>query len=159
MRRVIVLGAAGVALAGCSSLSLPSLSLPDFLTPAPPVVTLQLDSRPPGATAATSTGTGCRTPCSVQLVATPGVTVTYTLDRHLPQTISLQVVQHQGPPAPDGSALIVTDFEPNPVLAELQPTIPPRKGRRGAPPPKKPKSAQAPPAPAPSPFPPPPPAR
>lgn len=63
------------------------------------------------------------------------MTVTYTLDRHLPQTVSLQIVQHQGPAAPDGTAPIVTDFDPNPVFVELQPAVPPRKMRK--PPPKK----------------------
>jgi hypothetical protein len=133
MRRVVVLAAAGISLAGCSSFSLPSM---DLFTPAPPVVTLQLDSRPPGATAATSTGASCRTPCAIQIAATPGQSVTYTLDRHLPQTVPLQVTQHQGAPNPDGTAPIVTDFEPNPAVVELQPIAPPpRKMRK--PPPKK----------------------
>jgi hypothetical protein len=163
MRRVLVLAATGVALAGCSSFSLPSM---DFFTPAPPVVTLQLDSRPAGATAMTSTGASCRTPCAVQVAAAPGLTVTYTLDRHLPQTLTLQTVQHQGPAAPDGSAAIVTDFEPNPAFAELQPATPPRKMHK--PPPKKRVARPSAPAgtqssssspPISNPFPPPPPAR
>jgi hypothetical protein len=132
MRRVVVLAAAGISLAGCSSFSLPSM---DFFTPAPPVVTLQLDSRPPGATAATSTGASCRTPCALQLAATQGVTVTYSLERHLPQSVPLQITQHQGPPAQDGTAPIVTDFDPNPVFVELQPVVPPKKMRK--PPPRK----------------------
>jgi hypothetical protein len=134
MRRVVVLAAAGISLAGCSSFSLPSM---DLFAPAPPVVvTLQLESRPPGATATSSTGPGCRTPCAIQIAATPGQSVTYTLDRHLPQTIPLQITQHQGAPAPDGTAPIVTDFDPNPVFVDLQPiTPPPRKMRK--PPPKK----------------------
>ena len=164
----MVLAAAGMALAGCSSFSLPSMPSMDFFTPAPPVITLQLDSKPAGATATTSAGPGCRTPCAVQVTAAPGapVTVTYTLDRHLPQTVSLQIVQHQGPSAPDGTAPIVTDFDPNPVFVELQPAAPPRKMRQ--PPPKRRTAARPPinaavqPASASpaisSPFPPPPPA-
>lgn len=132
MRRVVVLAAAGFSLAGCASFSLPSM---DFLTPAPPVATLQLDSRPAGATATASTGASCRTPCAIQLAATPGVSVSYTLDRHLPQTVSLQVTQHQGAAAQDGTAPIVTDFDPNPVFVELQPIAPPKKMRK--PPPRK----------------------
>jgi len=136
MRRVVgcvVILAAGIGLAGCASFSLPSM---DMFTPAPPVVTLQLDSKPPGATAAVSTGASCRTPCTVQIAATAGQSVTYTLDRHLPQTVALQITQHQGAPNPDGTAPIVTDFEPNPVFADLQPLAPPpRKMRK--PPPKK----------------------
>jgi hypothetical protein len=132
MRRVLVLAAAGVALAGCASFSLPSL---DFFTPAPPIVTLQLDSKPTGATATTSAGPSCQTPCSLQIAAAPGLTVTYTLDRHVPQTITLQTTKHQGAPNFDGTAPIVTDFEPNPVFVELQPAVPPRKMRK--PPPRK----------------------
>ncbi len=167
MRRVVVLATAGISLAGCSSFSLPSM---DFFTPAPPVVTLQLDSKPEGATATTSAGASCRTPCALQVAATPGLTVTYTLDRYLPQSVTLQTSQHQGPPNSDGTAPIVTDFDQNPLFVELQPTAPPKKLRK--PPPKKrvarpkppPAAAAAPPPavaaqpPAASPFPPPPPA-
>ena len=61
--------------------------------------------------------------------------MTYTLDRHLPQSVTLQTTQHQGPPASDGTAPIVTDFDQNPVFVELQPLVPPKKMRK--PPPKK----------------------
>ena len=148
----------------------------DFFTPAPPVVTLQLDSRPQGATATTSAGASCRTPCALQVAATPGLNVTYTLDRFLPQTVTLQTTQHQGAPNPDGTAPIVTDFDQNPLFVELQPAAPPKKMR---PPPRKkrvarprppPAAAAEPaaasssppisaPAPAAGPFPPPPPAQ
>jgi len=132
MRHVVVLAVAGIGLAGCSSFSLPSM---DLFTPAPPVITLQLDSRPEGATAATSAGASCRTPCALQVAATPALTVTYTLERYLPQSVTLQTGQHQGPPNSDGTAPIVTDFDQNPVFVELQPAIPPKKMRK--PPPKK----------------------
>jgi hypothetical protein len=141
----------------------------DLFTPAPPVVTLQLESKPEGATATTSAGASCRTPCALQVAASPGLTVTYTLDRYLPQSVTLQTTQHQGPPASDGTAPIVTDFDQNPVFVELQPTVPPKKMRKS--PPKKrvarpkppPADTAAPPPASPSPpvsrpFPPPPPA-
>jgi hypothetical protein len=166
MRRAVVLALAGIGLAGCSSFSLPSM---DLFTPAPPGVTLQLESKPEGATATTSAGASCRTPCALQVAASPGLTVTYTLDRYLPQSVALQTTQHQGPPASDGTAPIVTDFDQNPVFVELQPTVPPKKMRKS--PPKKrvarpkppPADTAAPPPASPSPpvsrpFPPPPPA-
>lgn len=172
MRRVVgcvmALAAAGISLAGCASFSLPSM---EMFTPAPPVVTLQLDSRPPGATAAVSSGASCRTPCAIQIAASPGQSVTFTLDRHLPQTVPLQVTQHQGAPNPDGTAPIVTDFDPNPAFVELQAIAPPPRKMRKPPPKKRvartkpPIEAAAPPPSAPaappatSPFPPPPPSR
>ena len=107
----------------------------DFFTPAPAVVTLQLDSKPEGATATTSAGASCRTPCALQVAATPALTVTYTLERYLPQSVTLQTSQHQGPPNSDGTAPIVTDFDQNPVFVELQPAAPPKKMQK--PPPKK----------------------
>ena len=61
--------------------------------------------------------------------------MTYTLERYLPQSVTLQTAQHQGPPNSDGTAPIVTDFDQNPVFVELQPTAPPKKMRK--PPPKK----------------------
>jgi hypothetical protein len=61
--------------------------------------------------------------------------VTYTLERYLPQSVTLQTSQHQGPPNSDGTAPIVTDFDQNPVFVELQPAAPPKKMRK--PPPKK----------------------
>jgi len=71
----------------------------------------------------------------LQVAATPGLTVSYTLERYLPQSVTLQTAQHQGPPNSDGTAPIVTDFDQNPVFVELQPAVPPKKMRK--PPPKK----------------------
>ena len=48
MRRIIVIAAAGLSLAGCSSFSL------DSFKSAPPPMPVQLDSNPPGADAVTS---------------------------------------------------------------------------------------------------------
>src|SRR5438046_1256719 len=90
MRRVFVVSLAGIALSGCASFSVPGL---DFLTPAPPVTTLQLESMPAGAEARTSAGPSCRTPCAVSVPASQPLTVTYTLDRYMPQTVSVQPLQ------------------------------------------------------------------
>ena len=148
MRRVIAIAAAGASLAGCSSFSL------DSFTPAPPTVQVQLDSIPSGADAKTSTGPGCKTPCSVAVPAVNGeFTVTYTLNRFHPVTVPVQVIHFPGDFATPAS----TTIDPNPVVAELKPAgPPPRKVRKPPPKPKQPKPAAAPAA---SPFPPPPPAR
>jgi hypothetical protein len=154
MRRVVVIAVAGASLAGCSSFSL------DSFKPAPPTVQLQLDSIPSGADAKTSVGPGCKTPCSVAVPAVDGgFSVTYTLDKFLPVTVPVQVINI---PA-DFSTPASTTIDPNPVVAELQPAGPPPKPVRRRPPkPKQPKPAaavapSAAAAPAASPFPPPPP--
>ncbi len=146
---------AGLSLAGCSSFSL------DAFKSAPPPVQVQLESNPPGADAKTSLGPGCKTPCSVSVVPPDaGFSVTYTLDKHQPATVPVQVIRNPG----DLSTPATTTIDPSPVFAELQRIGPPPKPVRHKP--KKPKApkaaapaaaAPAPAAPA-SPFPAPPPA-
>jgi hypothetical protein len=146
MRRVIVIAVAGVSLAGCSSFSM------DAFRPTPPTLQVQLDSVPAGADARTSLGPGCKTPCSVAVTAPEtGFTVTYTLNRFQPATVPVQVIHIPG----DFSTPASTTFDPNPVVAELQPAgPPPRAERKRILRPKKPKPPKgAAPAPAASPFP------
>ena len=115
MRGVIVIAAASLGLAGCSSFS--SLSL-DSLKPAPPTVTVQLDSVPPGADARTSLGPSCKTPCSVPVTAeASSFSVNYTLNKYLPLTIPVQVTRVPG----DFTTPASTSVDPNPVVGELQP--------------------------------------
>ena len=121
MHRVIALAVAGATLAGCSSFSL------DAFKPTPPTVQLQLDSVPPGADAKTSLGPGCKTPCSVSVTAPEtAFSVSYTLDKFQPATIPVQVIRNPG----DFSTPASTTFDPNPVVAELQPAGPPPKAAR-----------------------------
>ena len=146
MRGAIVIAVAGVSLAGCSSFSV------DALKPTPPTLQVQLDSVPPGADARTSLGPGCKTPCSVAVPAPDsGFSVTYTLNKFQPATIPVQVIRIPG----DFSTPASTTFDPNPVVAELQPAGPPPKAAPKAVPkrkkPKPPTGTAA--APAGSPFP------
>jgi hypothetical protein len=147
MRRVIVIAAAGISLAGCSSFSM------DYFKPTPPTVQVQLDSTPQGADARTSLGPGCKTPCTVAVAAPDnGFSVTYTMNKFQPATVPVQVVHNPG----DFSSPASTNIDPNPVVAELQPSGPPPKAaRRVLRPkkPKKPKGAATEPAPDGSPFP------
>jgi hypothetical protein len=139
MRRVIVIAAAGFSLAGCSSFSL------DAFKPTPPTVQVQLESTPPGADARTSLGPGCKTPCSVSLPSPEtGFSVTYTKDKFQPATVPVQVAQIPG----DLTTPSRTNIDPNPVVAELQPSGPPPKAVRKRARPKKPAAAAAAPAPA-----------
>lgn len=144
MRRVLVIAVAGASLAGCSSFSL------DAFKSTPPTVQVQLDSIPSGADAKTSVGPGCKTPCSVAVPAADGgFSVTYTMNKFLPATVPVQVINIPG----DFSTPASTKIDPNPVVAELQPAGPPPKPVRRPPhKPKKPKPPKAA-APAASPFP------
>jgi hypothetical protein len=146
MRAVIVVVAAGLSLAGCSSLSF------DAFKSAPPSVTVQLDSVPPGAEAVTSLGPSCKTPCSVAIPASGNFTVTYTLNKFQSATVPVQVTTLPG----DFTSPPTTTIDPNPVVAELQPVVPPKKKTKPAV--RRPKPAAAA-APAESPFPDPAPAR
>jgi hypothetical protein len=114
MRRVIVIAAASLGLAGCTSFSL------DSFKPAPPTVTVQLDSVPPGAEARTSLGPTCKTPCSVPVTADGSFSVSFTLNKFLPITIPVQVTRVPG----DFTTPASTSVDPNPVVAELQPAKP-----------------------------------
>ena len=155
--RIIVVVAAGLGLAGCSS-----FSMPDMFKSTPPSASIQLESLPAGAEARASSGETCKTPCSLSVVAAENFSVTFSLPKYQPETVPVQLLRD-----PSGPGVTV---DPNPVYAELQPAflagkrrlqlqpaLPGKKGARGAPKAapkaKKPRSA----APAEeSPFPPPP---
>lgn len=146
MRRAIILAAASLGLAGCGSLSVPGL---DSLTPTPPSMTLSLESLPAGAEARTSLGPSCRTPCSVSVPRTENFSVTFTLDRYLPQTVPVRLLEPTFAGADtEGASVPEATFDPNPVYAELQLAPPPKRSkaapkRRSAPPAATP-AAQAP---------------
>jgi hypothetical protein len=119
MRRFIVIAAVGLGLAGCSSLSF------DAFKSAPPTVNLQLDSVPSGADARTSLGQSCKTPCSVAIPAAENFSVTFTQNKFEPVTIPVQAVKVPG----DFSSPASTTLDPNPVVAELQPSVPPKRAK------------------------------
>jgi hypothetical protein len=121
MRRIVMVAITGVSLAGCGSLSMPGL---DVFKPAPVEGILRLESKPAGAEARASTGQACRTPCSVKIPIGEGFSVTFSLEKHQPQTVAVQVLQintdtqlEEGAPSPA--------FDPNPIYVELQPAKPP----------------------------------
>ena len=136
MRRVIVITAAGLSLAGCSS-----FSMGDYFKSTPPTVQVQLDSTPPGADARTSIGPGCKTPCSVTLPITPettGFSVSYNLNKFLPATVQALITRVPG----DFSNPAAITVDPNPVVAQLQSAGPPPRAKRVMRP-KKPKAPKA----------------
>ena len=144
MRKILVV-ASSLALAGCTS-----FSMPDMFKSTPPTATAQLESQPPGAEARTSTGQTCKTPCSLAVQSESGFSVTFTLPKFQPETVQV-LINKQAPDANGVTA--VTD--PNPIFAELKPITPPKRVA-AKPKPKKPKAAPATaPAAGDSPFPPP----
>ena len=141
MRRVLVIAAAGMALAGCSSFSL------DSFKSAPPTVQVALESVPSGAEARTSSGQSCKTPCTVNVPGgEPGFSVTFTLNKFETATVPVQVVYNPGDFTTPASAIV----DPNPVVAELKPAAPPARAKPRRPKPKPATTAATPP---PSPFP------
>jgi hypothetical protein len=145
MRRIILIAATGLSLAGCST-----DYFRDYFKSAPTPVQLQLESTPPGAEAKTSIGPSCKTPCSVALTPPEGgFTVSYTLNKFQPVTLPVQVTRTPGDLLTAGT----TRMDPNPVLAELQP-VKPTKSMRPKRVAKKPTETASPaPAPAASAFP------
>ena len=148
MRRVIVIAATGLSLAGCSSFS--SDSLTGYFRSTPPTVQLQLESTPAGAEAKTSIGPGCKTPCSINVTPPEGgFTVSYTLNKFQLASVAVQVTKTPG----DLLTSATTKVDPNPVIAQLQPATPPKPNKPMRPKkPRKPQEAAAPAAAA-SPFP------
>jgi hypothetical protein len=148
MRRVIPMAIAGACLAGCSGASFDPMKMPTL------VVQLQIDSVPQGATAQTSLGPACKTPCEIPLTdPKASFSVTYTLDQFVPVTVPVQVSYVPAGFWSWGGATI----DPNPVVAQLQPVPPPPKPvRKMKPRAPRPQAAAAP-QPAGSPFPAPPP--
>ena len=166
MRKIIVV-AAGFALAGCSSTSLPSMPSFSGFKSEPPAVTVQLESLPVGAEAKTSTGQTCKTPCSLSVPAADGFSVTFSAPKFQPETVPVLVVRQQadasGNPDYAQGQSAATIVDPNPVYAELKPAGPQKKGAKTAstaapkpPKAKKPRASVAPAADGASPFPPPP---
>ena len=124
MRRVIVIAAAGVSLAGCSSFSWDSLKP---TPPPPPTVQVQLDSTPEGADARTSVGPGCKTPCTAAVpIPDGGFTVTFSMNGFQPATVPAQVTKFPG----DFTTPASVNVDPNPVTAELRPAGPPPKVKK-----------------------------
>jgi len=129
MCRFLAIAVAGAGLAsslcGCSSFSVGAVT--DYFKSTPPPLQVQIESTPPGADAKTSLGPGCKTPCSVSVSPADNTfTVTYTLNRFEQATVPVSVTRNPG----DFTNSATTTVDPNPVFAELQPSVAP-KGNTG----------------------------
>jgi len=144
--RVIVFVACGLGLTACSSWNTSWMPSFDLFTSKPTTATLTIESDPPGAEARTSLGGTCRTPCSLPVPVADELTVSYTLNGYLPQTVSVRPLPSES--GFFGSSGSTAQLEPNPVVAELKPVARPPK-------PPLPKKKKRPPATAAAPPPPP----
>jgi len=135
MKRVAFSLAVCLALAGCSSFNLGNYvpSMPDFGSGSGGGYPLKLESDPPGADARTSVGPGCRTPCTVAIPPRQDFTVTFALPGYETQTLPVYLQRPPGFGVEPGS---YPTFNPNPVIAQLEPG--------GAPPPPPPVSRKKP---------------
>ena len=159
MRRVLVITASSIALAGCASFSLPSFELPSFQSK-PAASTVEFESEPPGAEVKTSTGQTCRTPCALSVTANE-LSATFALTGYQPQTVPVRMTAAAEAVDPNTGQISPPRMVPNPVYVELLLAPPVRKPPPAAKPapakkPKtaaKPKPAAQPMAPAPAPAP------
>ena len=88
---------------------------------------IALESTPPGATAVTTLGPACTTPCAVTVpIPTNDFAVNFTLNDFQPMTVPVHV---SGAPAGFMSPG-TTDINPNPVVAQLTPLAPPLRPPR-----------------------------
>ncbi len=134
MNRFVALAACGFVLAGCESMQ--TLQFPGTDRGAVPPITLNIESTPPGAEAALSTGGSCVTPCALPVPVVGDLNVSFTLKGHEPGSLSVRVI-----PAEKnflGVETAAARFEPNPARIELKPLPPPKRRPRARPRPTQP---------------------
>ena len=76
--------------------------------------TIDLDSDPQGAQAATSLGSGCETPCAMEISTNEPFTVTFTHPGYAPTTVNVRM-------QPGQPGVSDPKFSPNPVFVQLTP--------------------------------------
>jgi hypothetical protein len=76
--------------------------------------TIDLDSEPQGAQAATSLGSGCETPCAMEISTNEPFTVTFTHPGYAPTTVNVRM-------QPGQPGVSDPKFSPNPVFVQLTP--------------------------------------
>jgi hypothetical protein len=76
--------------------------------------TIDLDSDPRGAQAATSLGSGCKTPCTMEISTDAPFTVTFTHPGYAPATVDIGM-------QPGQPGVSNPKFSPNPVFVQLTP--------------------------------------
>ncbi len=98
---------------GPASRTLP-LPSPVGIAPVSHNGTIDLDSDPQGAQAATSLGSGCETPCAMEISADAPFTVTFTHPGYAPAAVNIRI-------QPGQPGVSDPQFSPNPVFVQLAP--------------------------------------
>jgi hypothetical protein len=81
---------------------------------------VDLNSNPSGAEVTTSLGSGCRTPCSLEVTAEGPFTVTFTHEGYVSATVQVKIEHAR-------MGVSNRKFAPNPVFAELAPVPKPEQ--------------------------------
>jgi hypothetical protein len=109
----------------------------DAFKPKPTTTLLLIQSSPSNAEARTSLGKTCRTPCTMLIGAAGDFTVSFTLDKYMPQTLTVHSTMSEGgyttAPSPvlDPASLSVT-LEPVAAQAQKPSRQNPRSATAGA---------------------------
>jgi hypothetical protein len=122
--RAVAAAIAGLGLASCSSTATNMFT--DAFKQKPTTTLMLIESNPAGATAKTSTGQTCKTPCTMLIGTGSDFTVAFTLDGYVPQTLPVHATMVPGgwteAPSPK--------LEPGSLFPTLQPATPPTGARR-----------------------------
>jgi len=114
MNRAILTTVCTFSLTGCADY-LPSFG---FLHPSPSTEQLRILSEPDGAEAKSSQGPTCQTPCDLAVPSGSDFLVTVAMNGYQTMTVPVH------PESPGGQ------LQPNPVLAQLQPAVPPKPAKK-----------------------------
>jgi hypothetical protein len=120
--RAVALVIAGVGLASCSSTTV----VTDAFKPKPTTTLMLIESTPAGATAKTSMGQTCKTPCTMLIGVGNDFTVAFTLDGYVPQTLPVHATMSPGGWTEGASPVL----NPGSLFPTLQPLTPPTGARR-----------------------------
>jgi hypothetical protein len=118
--RAAVLVITGLGLASCST------TVTDAFKPKPTTTLMLIESNPAGATAKTSLGQSCKTPCTMLIGSGNDFTVTFTLDGYVPQTLPVHATMSPSGWTEGPSPIL----NPGSLFPTLQPVAPPTGARR-----------------------------
>ena len=120
--RAVAIMISGLALASCST------TVTDVFKQKPTTTLMLIESTPAGATAKTSTGKTCQTPCTMLIGEGNDFTVTFTLDGYVPQTLPVHATMSPGGWTDAPSPVL----NPGSLFPTLEPVKPPPTGARRA---------------------------